>query len=107
MPQKIAMKITAIIGGGTKKDFIDLAFLLDYFSLDEILNFYEKKYQFINVVAGYKLKQQKKTLFSEIFCSALNVGYCENICFGFDCLSIFNNHGNRRIKNAFPATVQW
>ncbi len=39
-----AMKITAIIGRGTKKDFIDLAFLLDYFSLDEMLNFYEKKY---------------------------------------------------------------
>lgn len=39
-----AMKITAIIGRGTKKDFIDLAFLLDVFSLDEILNFYERKY---------------------------------------------------------------
>lgn len=39
-----AMKISAIIGRGTKKDFIDLAFLLDIFSLDEILNFYEKKY---------------------------------------------------------------
>ncbi len=39
-----AMKIAAIIGRGTKKDFIDLAFLLDIFSLDEILNFYEKKY---------------------------------------------------------------
>ena len=39
-----AMKITAIIGRGTKKDFIDLAFLLDAFSLDKILDFYEKKY---------------------------------------------------------------
>lgn len=39
-----AMKITAIIGRGTKKDFIDLAFLLDIFSLDEILNFYNEKY---------------------------------------------------------------
>lgn len=39
-----AMKIAAIIGRGTKKDFIDLAFLLDTFSLSEILNFYEKKY---------------------------------------------------------------
>lgn len=44
MEDVAAMKITAIIGRGTKKDFIDLAFLLDYFSLDEILNFYEKKY---------------------------------------------------------------
>jgi hypothetical protein len=39
-----AMKISAIIGRGTKKDFIDLEFLLDIFSLDDILNFYEKKY---------------------------------------------------------------
>ena len=38
------MKITALIGRGTKKDFIDLAFLLDIFSLNEIFNFYEKKY---------------------------------------------------------------
>lgn len=39
-----AMKITAIIGRGTKKDFVDLAFLLDNFSMDEILDSYEKKY---------------------------------------------------------------
>ena len=39
-----AMKITAIIGRGTKKDFIDLAFLLDIFPLDIILSCYEKKY---------------------------------------------------------------
>ena len=39
-----AMKITAIIGRGTKKDFIDLAFLLDIFPLDKILSCYEKKY---------------------------------------------------------------
>lgn len=38
------MKITALIGRGTKKDFIDLAFLLDIFSLNEIFNLYEKKY---------------------------------------------------------------
>ena len=29
-----AMKITAIIGRGTKKDFIDIAFLLHHFSLE-------------------------------------------------------------------------
>ena len=38
------MKITALIGRGTKKDFIDLAFLLDIFSLNEIFNLYEKIY---------------------------------------------------------------
>ena len=38
-----AMKITAIIGRGTKKDFIDIAFLLHHFSLEEILHFYAAK----------------------------------------------------------------
>ena len=39
-----AMKISAIIGRGTKKDFIDLYFLLRQFSLQEMLNLYLQKY---------------------------------------------------------------
>lgn len=39
-----AMKIYAIIGRGTKKDFIDLFFLLQRFSLEDILDYYVKKY---------------------------------------------------------------
>ena len=39
-----AMKLNAIVGRGSKKDFIDLYFLLNEFSLEEILSFYEKKY---------------------------------------------------------------
>jgi len=39
-----AMKISAIIGRGTKKDFIDIVFLLQRFSLKEILDFYSLKY---------------------------------------------------------------
>jgi len=39
-----AMKLNAIAGRGSKKDFIDLYFLLNEFSLKEILSFYEKKY---------------------------------------------------------------
>ncbi len=38
------MKLSAITGRGTKKDFIDLFFLLQSFSLDEILTFYNQKY---------------------------------------------------------------
>ena len=38
-----AMKVTAIIGRGTKKDFVD-AFLLRYFSMNDILDFYSQKY---------------------------------------------------------------
>ncbi|WP_455585189.1 nucleotidyl transferase AbiEii/AbiGii toxin family protein [Bacteroides sp.] len=39
-----AMKITAIVGRGTKKDFIDIAFLLQRFSISNILDFYSQKY---------------------------------------------------------------
>jgi len=40
-----AMKLNAIAGRGSKKDFIDLYFLLNEFSLEDILSFYEKKYK--------------------------------------------------------------
>jgi hypothetical protein len=39
-----AMKLAAITGRGTKKDFIDLYFLLKQFSLNEMISFYERKY---------------------------------------------------------------
>ncbi len=39
-----AMKINAIEGRGTKKDFIDLYCLLQHYTLDEILGFYQQKY---------------------------------------------------------------
>ena len=39
-----AMKITAVVGRGTKKDFIDVANLLKIYSLSQILRFYESKY---------------------------------------------------------------
>jgi predicted nucleotidyltransferase component of viral defense system len=39
-----AMKLSAITNRGTKKDFIDLYFLLQKFKLDELLGFYSNKY---------------------------------------------------------------
>lgn len=39
-----AMKISAIEGRGSKKDFIDLYFLLKHYTLQEILDFYCRKY---------------------------------------------------------------
>jgi len=39
-----AMKLNAISGRGTKKDFIDIYFLLQHFSLSEMLIFYNEKY---------------------------------------------------------------
>lgn len=39
-----AMKLNAILGRGSKKDFIDLYFLLNEYSLTQILKFYNQKY---------------------------------------------------------------
>ena len=39
-----AMKINAIEGRGTRKDFIDIFFLLQHYSLEELLGFYQQKY---------------------------------------------------------------
>ena len=39
-----AMKINAIIGRGSKKDFIDLYVLLQHYSLSQIMDFYKRKY---------------------------------------------------------------
>jgi len=39
-----AMKINAVIGRGTKKDFIDIAYLLQIYTLSDILRFYFNKY---------------------------------------------------------------
>ncbi len=40
-----AMKLNAISGRGNKKDFIDLFFLLDFFTLDEMIKFYDEKFE--------------------------------------------------------------
>jgi len=39
-----AMKLAAITGRGTKKDFIDLYFLLQHYTLNEMLDFYVQKF---------------------------------------------------------------
>lgn len=39
-----AMKVNAITNRGTRKDFVDLAFLLERFSMDEIFGWYCAKY---------------------------------------------------------------
>ena len=39
-----AMKINAIMGRGTRKDFIDLYAMLQHYSLPQIMDFYRQKY---------------------------------------------------------------
>ena len=38
------LKVNAIEGRGTKKDFVDIYVLLQHYSLGEILEFYKQKY---------------------------------------------------------------
>lgn len=40
-----AMKLSAITGRGSKKDFIDIYFLLQHFDLKHIMEYYQQKYQ--------------------------------------------------------------
>ena len=39
-----AMKVNAIIGRGTKKDFVDVYFLLQHFTFEQLIQLYLKKY---------------------------------------------------------------
>ena len=39
-----AMKVNAVMGRGTKKDFIDVYFLLRHFSFEELIKLYLRKY---------------------------------------------------------------
>lgn len=39
-----AMKINAVEGRGSRKDFIDIYFLLQHYTLEELLAFYSRKY---------------------------------------------------------------
>jgi len=66
-----AMKIIAISDRGTKRDFIDIYFLLKEFSLKEILDFVKKKYPNFNIYFGLRgltyfvdaEKKQKRKLY--------------------------------------------
>lgn len=44
LPDIAAMKLAAITGRGSKKDFIDIYFLLKHYTLNQLLTFYNKKY---------------------------------------------------------------
>jgi predicted nucleotidyltransferase component of viral defense system len=49
-----AMKLAAITGRGTKKDFIDVFFLMQKYSMGEMLSFYEEKYSDGNLFLVFK-----------------------------------------------------
>lgn len=39
-----AMKVNAVVGRGTKKDFVDIYFLLKHYSFEQLMQFYLEKY---------------------------------------------------------------
>ena len=50
-----AMKLHAIVQSGKRlKDFIDIYFILEHFTMAEIVGFYEEKYSFSNAVVALK-----------------------------------------------------
>lgn len=49
-----AMKLAAITGRGTKKDFWDLYYLLEKYSLQQIFNYYNEKYPDASVYLALK-----------------------------------------------------
>lgn len=52
--ENIAMKLNAICGRGRKRDFFDLYFILEKFSLTEVTNFFLSKYGEDKLLSLYK-----------------------------------------------------
>jgi predicted nucleotidyltransferase component of viral defense system len=46
----IAMKVQAVLGRGRKKDFWDIAELLNHFSVNDFIQFHEEKYAAQNLM---------------------------------------------------------
>ena len=44
LPDIAAMKLNAVVGRGKKRDFFDLYFLLERFTMEELIGYYEAKY---------------------------------------------------------------
>jgi len=55
------MKLSAIVSRGTKKDFIDLFYLLENFALEDLFQYYSKKYP----VADYRYILLKSLVYFE------------------------------------------
>lgn len=69
IPDIIAMKINAVLKRGAKKDFWDIAELLNHYRLEDFIKFYHKKYpsqqlliyiprQFLILMMPKKMKNQ-------------------------------------------------
>ena len=81
------MKINAIEGRGSKKDFIDIYSLLHHYSLDEILQFYSQKYPNYSIYRALKSliyfadadSKDMPTLFIDVFWDDVKVYIKEQV----------------------------
>lgn len=84
-----AMKINAIEGRGSKKDFIDIYFLLQHYALKDILEFYAEKYpensQFRALMSLSYFEDAEEQLMPQMF---FNIEWKEMKRFILDKLSI-------------------
>jgi hypothetical protein len=85
----VAMKLEVISNNGRKKDFWDLHELMDHFSLNQMIKFYEKRYP-------YSLS--KKELISQLT-------FFDNADEDFDPICLRNKYWEL-IKLDFEETVQ-
>lgn len=54
IPDIAAMKINAITNRGTRKDFVDIAFILERFSMRQIFNWFSQKFKDVNPAMAWR-----------------------------------------------------
>lgn len=82
-----AMKINAIEGRGSKKDFVDIYQLLRHYSLSEILEFYRQKYPEHNIFRALMSltyfedaeQQPMPIMFDEVFWTEIKQRICTEV----------------------------
>jgi len=54
MEDIVAMKIAAITGRGSRKDFIDLYFLMQFYSTEQMMSYYKNKFKSASLFLAFK-----------------------------------------------------
>ncbi len=86
-----AMKVNAIEGRGTKKDFVDIYFLLQHFTLERILEYYSIKYPehsvFRAIMSLLYFDDAEMQMMPDMF---LNVQWEDMKTFISECVAVYN-----------------
>jgi hypothetical protein len=93
-----AMKLEAITSRNTKKDFYDIAGILNFYTIDQILSFYAERYPYNDV----KQVLENFTFFSED-CEAefdpISLKNRDWLSVKFLLIDVFNDYINRQLKD--------